>query len=1281
MTILLGRESLPQFRLQQLGAELAQLGHEHDGLTAHELFLLHAPEPLGDDHLSRLYALLSAGPLPCSSLSPEQLIVAPRPGTQTPWASKAQDILARCGLPEIQIEQATLFHLGGLAAATLPAAALEVLHDRMAQVVVTGLDAFQNWFEPQPPAPLRTLSLGEDPMAALRNYSQQHGLALAEDEIEWLADAYARLGRDPSDAELMMFAQANSEHCRHKIFNARWTLDGQPLEDSLFGLIRKTHAATPEGTLVAYDDNAAVMEGFELSLGITTPDEPSYRLQPVRGDVQIKVETHNHPTAIAPGPGAATGAGGEIRDEAATGRGARSIASLCGFSVSDLRIPDWIQPWETTPEPPSNLSTPLQIMLRGPQGAAGFNNEFGRPSLLGYFRSFSAQIHDRLWGYHKPIMIAGGSGLIIEGQTHKKSLQAGDRIMVLGGPAMLIGLGGGAASSATEGHAEGGLDFSSVQRGNPEMQRRAQEVIDRCWMQGENNPIKSIHDVGAGGLSNALPELLHDGGVGGQLELREIPTADPALSPMELWCNEAQERYVLAVAAEDLDRFVEICRRERCPYADLGAATDDGKLLLSDRLGSRPAVDLPLQVLLGKLPRMERNAVSETLKLEDQGLDGMALDEAINRVLALPAVGSKHFLITGADRTAGGLTARDQLVGPHQLPVADCAITLLDYHGYAGTAMSMGERTPLAVHDPAAASRMAIAEALTNLAGVVVRQLSHVKLSANWMAAAGTPGQDAALRMAVEAASEFSRQLSLAIPVGKDSLSMQTVWSEAQGEQRMVAPVSLIVSAFAPVPDVRRHRVPMLHPDPTSHLLLLDLGRGRLGASALAQVYARQLGAVPDVDDVQAFRQAFVVIQELVAAGHILACHDRSDGGLLVSVLEMALAGRTGVELDLEAFEGELLRTLFNEELGLVLQVSADALESVRAAFAEAGLADRLRKLGRIAEHRDLVIQHGGQRHVRALPELAARWSETSHRIQRLRDYPEGADEEYAALVDWDRPGLGVELGFEPPAPVQISLKDRPRVAVLREQGSNGQREMAQAFMQAGFEAVDVHMSDLEAGRQRLDDFQTLALVGGFSFGDVLGAGQGWARSILFNPGLREQFERYFQHPHRLTLGVCNGGQMLSGLREIIPGSEAWPRLLANRSRRFEARLAQVKIEEGPSPFFVGMAGSRLPVVAAHGQGRAAFEPGQQEQARVMLRYVDGYGQATQHYPDNPSGTPGGIAGLTTTSGRVTMLMPHPERLLRTVNFSWAPPEWGEYSPWMKMFHNARQWLEQYAKA
>ncbi|GAB4178059.1 MAG: phosphoribosylformylglycinamidine synthase [Wenzhouxiangellaceae bacterium] len=1273
MNFLLGRSRPPGFELERTRSRLAHTVGREISLDLREVFVYDSIGEPGDR--SRLNELLDA-----EALAPERLlgtlIILPRRGTRSPWASKAEDILCRCGLDWVRrVERGRWIHLDG---DPLPESSWSLIHDPMTESVVTDPEQLAHWFDVPQPAPLRIIPLGDHPQAALAAVNEALGLALSQEEIDYLVAAYAELGRDPTDAELMMFAQANSEHCRHKIFNARWTIDGAPKAHSLFGMIRATHAAAPDGTLVAYHDNAAVIFGGERRLFAPDPESGLWRSTGTRVHTQIKVETHNHPTAISPHPGAGTGAGGEIRDESATGRGGRPVAALTGFAVGDLAIPGRAMPWEKAPPPPSRISPPLKIMLEGPIGAAQYNNEFGRPALCGYFRTLSAEIDGRWWGYYKPIMLAGGLGMISEAQVHKRTLQPGDHLIVLGGPAMLIGLGGGAASSVQAGQSSEALDFASVQRANPEMQRRCQEVIDRCWQLGERNPIASIHDVGAGGLSNAIPELLDDGGVGGTLELRRIPCDDPSMSPMAIWCNESQERYVLAVAEEDLPRFSAICARERCPMADLGHAVAVRHLRVDDECGDTPPVDLPLEVLLGKTPGLQIEARSEPPRIVDDGLTGIELDEAVRRVLSLPAVAAKHFLITIGDRTVGGLSVRDQMVGPWQVPVADCAVTLADYDGVAGNAMAVGERTPLAIRNAPASGRMAVAEALFNLAGVVTAGRRRIKLSANWMAAAGEPGQDAALYATVEAvALGLCRELGLGIPVGKDSLSMQMRWTDAQGVTRkMTAPVSLNVTAFAPVPDVRRHCVPMLdRARPGSVLVLLGPPTARLGASALAQVFGRELGDVPDVDEPGRLAGLFDLVQECVYAQRVHAVHDRSDGGLYTVVFEMALAGRAGVSLELPAGV-DPVRWLFNEELGVVVQVEPEALEALLESAQGCGLKEWVQPVGRVDDGDRLkVFQDGRVIHDASIAELARIWHSTSHAMARLRDHPRCADEEHEKVCDWNDPGLVPKVGFEA-APVPAVGLARPRVAVLREQGVNGQREMAMAFHRAGFDAVDVHMSDLSEARVRLDDFHGLAVCGGFSFGDVLGAGRGWAKSILFNEMLAEQFQAFLADPGRFALGVCNGCQMLAALSELIPGTEHWPVFVHNRSRQFEARLSLVEVTESPSVFFSGMAGSRLPVVTAHGEGRASFDDeASVDRVPVALRYVDALGRPAERYPDNPNGSPAGITGLCNSDGRITIMMPHPERLLRAVNYSWAPEDWGDWSPWMRMFQNARTWM------
>jgi len=1277
MRFLYGQEGLPAFKAQRIADALARFTGHAMRVRASEFFMLETAA-LDREAEARLNRLLHAKPVDAAALGQPALLVVPRRGTRSAWASKAADILQRCGFDQIRrIERGLWYQFDGLGAYRLRAEELDLLHDRMTESVVEHLDRLRGWFEPARGEGLREIELNGAPEAALARANREFGLALNDDEIRYLAAAYRDLQRNPTDAELMMFAQANSEHCRHKIFNAQWRVDGQPAEQSLFGMIRATHAATPDGVITAYDDNAAVMQGGPATLFGASARTPLWSERPGTLHTQIKVETHNHPTAISPDPGAATGAGGEIRDEAATGRGGRPVAGLTGFAVGDLHIPGHAMDWEHAPLPPGRIAAPLEIMLEGPIGAARFNNEFGRPNLLGYFRTFSQRIDDGLWGYFKPIMLAGGAGIIAAGQTEKQALNAGFRVVVLGGPSMMIGLGGGAASSLHSGQSSEQLDYASVQRANPEMQRRAQEVIDQCWMLGQANPIASIHDVGAGGLSNAIPELLHDGGVGGRLRLRAIPVADDSMSPMAVWCNESQERYVLAVSEAGLELLTEICRRERCPMADLGPTTREHRLRLEDENGRSPVVDLDLDVVLGKTPRLGVDAARRTQVLADQGLAGIGLDAAVEQVLQVPAVGSKQFLITIGDRSVGGLSARDQMVGPWQVPVADCAITLADYRHYTGTAMAIGERAPLAVWNAPASGRMAVAEALLNLAGTVTAGRKRIKLSANWMAAAGAPGQDAALRATVEAVTgDFSRTLGLAIPVGKDSLSMQTRW-EADGQAlNMTAPVSLNVTAFAPVPDVRRSITPRLVTDAgPSELLLLAPGGQRLGGSALAMACGRALGEVPDVDQPARLAALFDTAQQLVAEGSLLALHDRSDGGLFTTVLEMGLAGHTGVELNLPA-DIQALRFVFNEEPGLVVQCRSEDAGAVVAACERAGLDGWVTRIGTVAGNALRVCQGGDCLFDRAMSDLNRLWAATSYRMQRLRDDPRCADEEHAALADWDRPGLEPVVTFERAAPA-VTGRARPRVAVLREQGVNGQREMAMAFHMAGFEAVDVHMSDLERDLQRLEGFSGLAVCGGFSFGDVLGAGRGWARSILFNEAMREQFRRFFADTGTFALGVCNGCQMLSALAGIIPGAPHWPRFLHNRSRQFEARLSLVEIVESPSIMLRGMAGSRLPVATAHGEGRAEFrDPSDLERVPVALRYVDAAGAPASRYPDNPNGSPAGVTGLCNADGRVTILMPHPERLLRAVNYSWAPHAWGEWSPWMRMFENARAWVD-----
>jgi phosphoribosylformylglycinamidine synthase len=1255
-----------------------------------------------------------------------EVLVVPRPGTISPWSSKATDIAHNCGFEWVaRVERGVRYLLsfdGSAAAAPRrPIGALQMrLHDRMTESVIDTASAAQRLFEPAHGRALRTVALGDDPRAALQRANVQFGLALSPDEIDYLADAFGRTGRDPTDAELMMFAQVNSEHCRHKIFNARWSIDGQVQSCSLFDLIRTTHAAAPEGTLVAYRDNAAVLQGHPVRRwvpGAAAGDRAGvYQASDQIGHIVFKVETHNHPTAISPFPGAATGSGGEIRDEAATGRGARPKAGLCGFSVSNLGLPGMNAPWESDRDVsrpgaderpgdygfPDRIADACAIMLEGPIGAASFNNEFGRPNLLGYFRSFQQNVLGERIGYHKPIMIAGGVGSIRAEQVEKHPLPVGALLLQLGGPGMRIGLGGGAASSIGGGANSEDLDFDSVQRGNPEMQRRAQEVIDACAALGANNPILSIHDVGAGGLSNALPELVHAGGRGARIDLAAIPVQDSAMTPLEIWCNESQERYVLAVEPDRLNEFGELCERERCPYAVVGVATSEDRVVVG-RSGERPVVDMPLGILLGQAPRLHRDAPSVALQLPPLDVAAIDLSQAAVDVLRHPTVASKAFLITIGDRSVGGLCSRDPMVGPWQLPVADCAVTLADYEGYAGEAFSMGERAPLAIENAAAASRVAIAEALLNLAAADV-DFARVKLSANWMAACGHPGQDAALYRAVEAAASLCRALQIGIPVGKDSLSMSTQWRDGAQDKRVRAPVSLIVSAAGAVGDVRRSLTPQLRLDdgPTD-LVLIDLsgGRLRLAGSILAQI-VRQFGRdVPDVDDPAPLKALLSVIRQQAAAGRILAYHDRSDGGLWACACEMAFAAGCGVTLNIDVLAVDplaldagdyriraeqlgarrtdaLLKALFSEEPGCLIQVRRADRTPVMEALRSAGLGASSHVVGAPNERDVVEAWYDGKpilRHPR--PALLQAWSEVSWRMARLRDNPDCADAEYQGLAS--RAPLSMHLTYAPDHDVAAPFIERgvrPRIAILREQGVNSQYEMAAAFDRAGFVAVDVHMSDLLSGRVSLADFQGMAACGGFSYGDVLGGGGGWAKTILFHSRLRDEFTTFFGRTDTFALGVCNGCQMMSQLGSMIPGARHWPRFLPNASEQFEARLTMVEVVESPSLFFQGMSGSRMPIVNAHGEGRAFFEDDEsRSQAIVTLRYVDAAGSATEHYPENPNGSPGGVTGLTTSDGRFTILMPHPERVRRTVQMSWQPPGLGEDSPWMRLFRNARRWI------
>ena len=1294
MLILPGPPALSAFRLAKLAERLAAVDPAIRLIGARYVHFAHLQRSLDEAQRAVLEGLLAYGGVApdaggdlAAAPGETLLLTVPRPGTISPWASKATDIAHHCGLDALhRVERGVAYTL--LLPAELPEAATTavraLLFDRMTETLLDEPAAATALFAEATPRPMAQIDVLGGGRAALEAADRELGLALAEDEVDYLLESFRDLGRNPSDVELMMFAQANSEHCRHKIFNASWTVDGEDQPHSLFDMIRNTYREGGENVLSAYADNAAVVTGSRGGRFYPAPESGEYGAHEQDIHLLMKVETHNHPTAIAPFPGAGTGAGGEIRDEGAVGRGSKPKAGLTGFTVSNLELPTLPQPWERGYGRPGRIASALDIMLEGPIGGAAFNNEFGRPNLCGYFRSFELAVDGEVRGYHKPIMIAGGYGNIAPEHVEKGSFGPGAKLVVLGGPAMLIGLGGGAASSMASGSGQEDLDFASVQRQNPEMERRCQEVIDRCWQLGEANPIAFIHDVGAGGLSNALPELVKDGGRGGAFDLRAVPSDEPGMSPLELWCNESQERYVLAVESRDLERFAAICERERCPFAVVGEATEAQHLAVTDPHFGNAPVDLPMGLLFGKPPRMHRETARPPAR-SPEPVPAAAPAEALERVLQLPTVASKQFLITIGDRSITGLVCRDQLVGPWQVPVADCAVTAVTFDSDRGEAMAMGERTPLALLDGPASGRMAVAEAITNICAAPINALADVKLSANWMCAAGAGHEDAILFDTVRAVGlEFCPALGLTIPVGKDSMSMRTAWEEAGEARAVTAPVSLIVSAFAPVRDVHRVATPQLDPVADAVLLLVDLGRGagRLGGSALCQVYGGLGGAPADIDRPGDLAGLFALVQWGLARGDLLAYHDRSDGGVITTLLEMAFAGRCGLAVDLPEAPSALA-ALFSEEAGAVLQVPREAVSAWREQAETLGIGDCLSEIGRALPGDGVTVAVVGEpvlddRRSR----LQALWASTSHALQRLRDNPECADEEFARITAED-PGLHAELSFDPAEDVTapfVATGQRPRVAVLREQGVNGQVEMAAAFHRAGFAAVDVHMSDLAEGRQDLARFDGLVACGGFSYGDVLGAGEGWAKAIRYNEDLRETFAAFFARGDSFTLGVCNGCQMLSTLRDLVPGAAHWPRFLRNRSEQFEARLSLVRVEPSPSLFLAGMAGSRLPVAVAHGEGRAAFASAADREAceaagLVALRYLENDASVAERYPANPNGSPAGITGLTSADGRATIMMPHPERVLRGVNFSWAPREWGDDGPWLRLFRNARVWL------
>jgi phosphoribosylformylglycinamidine synthase len=1310
MLNLSGSPMLSDFTKQKLIKQLQQQGVSIRNMSAHYVHFIDTNKALSEDQHNTLTSLLTYGPK--SSTFDEQaisedlsLVISPRAGTISPWSSKASNIAHNCGLLAInRIERGVAYKFWGEDLSTHLHTIENAIHDRMTEMVLPSQQGGACLFVQSDAKPLQAIDVLGLGRKALEDANTALGLALAEDEIDYLKTSFESLGRNPHDIELYMFAQANSEHCRHKIFNADWTIDGKAQAKSLFKMIKNTFETTPEFVSSAYKDNAAVMDGFTAGRFYADPltHQYSYHHEPI--DILMKVETHNHPTAISPFPGAATGSGGEIRDEGATGRGSKPKAGLVGFSVSNLNLPNQAQPWEKPYGKPSRIVDALEIMVQGPLGAAAFNNEFGRPNILGYLRTYEQSVSSfnglEVRGYHKPIMLAGGVGNIKRSHIEKGDITIGAKLIALGGPAMNIGLGGGAASSVASGQSKQDLDFASVQRENPEMERRCQEVIDRCWQMGDNNPIQFIHDVGAGGLSNAFPELVNDAGRGGVFELREVPCDESGMSPLEIWCNESQERYVMSVAPENLSVFSEICERERAPFKVVGHAIVEQHLSLSDRKFSNKPIDMPLDVLLGKPPKMHRDVTTTSAKGDNFDAQDIDIADAAERLLALPTIADKTFLITIGDRSVTGMVSRDQMVGPWQVPVSDVAVTTASFDSYYGEAMALGERTPVALLNHAAAARLAVAESLTNIAAANIGDIKRIKLSANWMAAANHPGEDAGLYAAVKAiGEELCPALGLAIPVGKDSMSMRTAWkdetNEGVQEKSVTSPLSLVITAFGAVKNVRKTLTPELTVNINSSLLLIDLGKGkaRMGGSCLAQVYNAIGHEVPDVDDASDLLNFYNLIQDLNEKDLVQAYHDRSDGGLFTTLVEMAFAGNAGIDIDLTPLmlantnraSSTVAKILFNEEVGAVIQVAAVDLAAVKTIVNAFSLSDCVHEIGRVTNQDnvcfslyDNVVLENTRTHFR----LA--WASTTLAMQSLRDNPLCAQQEHDIKADNKNPGLHAELKFDIHEDVSapyIHKGVKPKVAVLREQGVNSHVEMAAAFNRAGFDAIDVHMSDLVAQRKQLSDYKGLVACGGFSYGDVLGAGEGWAKSILYNDYLREMFAEYFANTHTFSLGVCNGCQMLSNLKSLIPGAEHWAHFVQNQSARFEARAAMVEIQQSPSILLKGMQGSRMPIAVSHGEGQAEFALENQlasleQENLVSMRFVDNYGKVTRQYPANPNGSVNGITGLTSNDGRATIMMPHPERVFRAVSNSWRDPSWAEDSPWMRMFRNARVFID-----
>lgn len=1299
MKILAGCSALSPFRISKILSTCYEKSIPVINIEAQYLHFVDLAGELTAEQTLTLDKLLQYGPKSAQinvdqTASKQLFLVTPRAGTISPWSSKATDIAHNCGLSQVRrIERGIAYYVQVSSVLTdlQKNEFLSLIHDRMMETVFSNLEQAELLFHIDSPAPVTSIDLLGEGRKALQDANLKLGLALAPDEIDYLVENFQKLKRNPTDVELYMFAQANSEHCRHKIFNADWIIDGKKQPKSLFKMIKNTFEHTPDYVSSAYKDNAAVMDGSIVGRFFADSEDKTYSYHQEYADILMKVETHNHPTAISPWPGAATGSGGEIRDEGATGRGAKPKAGLVGFSVSNLRIPHFKQPWEQDFGKPDRIVSAFDIMMDGPLGGAAFNNEFGRPALLGYFRTYEEKVNshngEELRGYHKPIMLVGGMGNIRREHIQKGEFPAGSKLIVLGGPAMNIGLGGGAASSMASGQSDADLDFASVQRDNPEMERRCQEVIDRCWQLGEDNPILFIHDVGAGGLSNAMPELVSDGGCGGQFELRKILNDEPGMSPLEIWCNESQERYVLAIHPDKLALFDALCQRERAPYAVIGEATANKAVTLHDEHFNNNPIDLPLDVLLGKTPKMQRDVKTHQAHGDNFSTSEINLYDAVKRVLHLPTVAEKTFLITIGDRSVTGMVSRDQMVGPWQVPVADCAVTTASLDSYYGEAMSIGERAPVALLNFAASARLAVGEAITNIAATNIGDIKRIKLSANWMAAAGHPGEDAGLYQAVKAVGEeLCPALGLAIPVGKDSMSMKTTWQQEGEQKTMTSPLSLVISAFARVEDVRKTVTPQLRTDQDNTLLLVDLSKGHqaLGATALAQVY-RHLGQkTADVHDPKELLAFYNAIQALVSQNALLAYHDRSDGGLFVTLAEMAFAGHCGIDVDISQLGHDVIASLFNEELGAVIQVANNRLDDVMACFKQFGLSHGVHVLGCAKTGQQFIVRNQSAI-VYSESRLTLRtwWAQTTWQMQRLRDNPECADQEHQAKQNDDDPGLNVHLTFDLQADIAapyIAKGTKPKVAVLREQGVNSHVEMAAAFDRAGFQAIDVHMTDLLSGRITLEPFSTLVACGGFSYGDVLGAGEGWAKSILFNEQVRDEFEQFFHRKDTLSLGVCNGCQMMSNLKDLIPGADLWPRFVRNLSERFEARFSLVQIQPSPSLLFTDMVGSHMPIAVSHGEGRVevvddAHLSNLEASGLVAVRYIDHFGKVTQQYPANPNGSPNGITAVTSQDGRATIMMPHPERVFRTVSNSWHPDNWGEDSPWMRMFRNARKQL------